>query len=286
MSNLLMLKKWLTIADSAKYLSSIFPENITEADLLQLALESQITISVYFPNGVIVNDVDCDIEVYESLVYSEDREEDVDPEMNFVISDYLDIPSFLRKKTPSSRTRRIIGVCDLPMIGLSRNFIFKLMMEVLKNHEPITNFIDDFPHKFDLLTNDAGKIFSVRQTDISNKDILLVFKAKSLNELEHLVEHNSLNLEPDEVSENGTIKPVTRSLAQEKQILLSIKELELNPIFLPKHINGTAGIKAKIKTILVGARADLFTPSTFDKAWSRLLSDQKISYGKLKISNE
>lgn len=284
MLNLLTLKKWLTIADSARYLSSIFSENVTEADLLQLVLESQITISSYFPNGVTVSEVDCDLETYESLVYSEDNDED--GESGIVISDYLDIPSFLRKRTPSSRAKRIIGVYDIPMIGLSRNFIFKLMMIVLKNNEPITNVLDELPHCFDLLINDVGRVFSVRQTDVSNKDFLLVFKVKSLNELEHLIGYNSVDDAPTDCIKNKGLKPIPRFVVQEEQILLSIKEQNLNPIYLPKQLNGMAGVKSKIRAMLIDSRADLFSPTSFDKAWSRLLSEQRISYGKMKITDD
>lgn len=283
MLNLLTLKKWLTIADSARYLSSIFGENVTEADLLQLVLESQITMSVYFPNGVNACESECDLETYESVVYSLDND---DVESGVIANDYLSIPAYLRTRISSSVIKRIIGIFDIPMIGLSRNFVFKLMMELLRNNEPTTCALDTLPHCFDLLTNDAGRIFSIRQTDISNKEFLLVFKVSSLTELEPMIGVSQFDDELTDGKDNKGCKPIPRFQAQEEQILLSIKEQGLNPNSLPKQLNGKAGVKAKIKNNLIDSKAYLFTKSTFDKAWSRLLLDQRISYGKVQISNE
>lgn len=50
MSKLLKLKKWLTLPDAAAQLSSILNEPVSEADLLQLSLDDQLQLSVFFPN--------------------------------------------------------------------------------------------------------------------------------------------------------------------------------------------------------------------------------------------
>jgi hypothetical protein len=47
------LKKWLTLEDSAKYLSLTFNETIEAKDLIQLALEGELTLSVLFPDQTI-----------------------------------------------------------------------------------------------------------------------------------------------------------------------------------------------------------------------------------------
>ncbi len=44
------LKKWLTLEDAAKYLSLTFNEAVETKDLLQLALEGELTLSVLFPD--------------------------------------------------------------------------------------------------------------------------------------------------------------------------------------------------------------------------------------------
>jgi hypothetical protein len=49
-AKLLNLKQWLTVADAARHLSILFGEEVTEADVLRLALDGQLTLSVYFVN--------------------------------------------------------------------------------------------------------------------------------------------------------------------------------------------------------------------------------------------
>jgi len=50
MKKLLKLKEWLTIVDAAKHLSIVFDEDVSEADVLRLALDGQLQLSVYFVN--------------------------------------------------------------------------------------------------------------------------------------------------------------------------------------------------------------------------------------------
>lgn len=48
MSKLFKLKKWLTVSEAARYLSSVFSEEISEADVFRLALDGELVLSVYF----------------------------------------------------------------------------------------------------------------------------------------------------------------------------------------------------------------------------------------------
>lgn len=50
MSKILKLKEWLTVGDAAKRLSIVAGEPVTEADVLRLALDGHMTLSVYFVN--------------------------------------------------------------------------------------------------------------------------------------------------------------------------------------------------------------------------------------------
>jgi hypothetical protein len=47
---LAQLKKWLTVADAARHLGIHFGEDVSEADVLRLALDGHLTLSVYFVN--------------------------------------------------------------------------------------------------------------------------------------------------------------------------------------------------------------------------------------------
>lgn len=51
MSKLLKLKAWLTLDDAAKHLSMMFGEVVSKADVLRLALDGRLTLSVNFING-------------------------------------------------------------------------------------------------------------------------------------------------------------------------------------------------------------------------------------------
>lgn len=50
MGKLFNLKEWLTVADAARHLSIVFGEDMTEADVLRLALDRRLRLSVYFVN--------------------------------------------------------------------------------------------------------------------------------------------------------------------------------------------------------------------------------------------
>lgn len=50
MNRLLKLKKWLTIPETARYLSIVLDEEVTEADVLRLALDGHLKLSIYFVN--------------------------------------------------------------------------------------------------------------------------------------------------------------------------------------------------------------------------------------------
>lgn len=49
-SKIFKLKKWLTLPDAAKHISSVCNEEVTEADILRLALDGHLKLSVNFVN--------------------------------------------------------------------------------------------------------------------------------------------------------------------------------------------------------------------------------------------
>lgn len=50
MSKLFKLKKWLTVPETARHLSSVFSEGVSEADVLRLALDGHLKLSINFVN--------------------------------------------------------------------------------------------------------------------------------------------------------------------------------------------------------------------------------------------
>ena len=53
MSKLFQLKNWLTIEDAARHLSGVFSEPVSEADVLRLALDRHLTLSVNLVNQTV-----------------------------------------------------------------------------------------------------------------------------------------------------------------------------------------------------------------------------------------
>lgn len=66
MSKLLQLKRWLTVAEAAKHLSTIFGEDVSDVDIFRLALDGRLKLSAVFVEGVLaslckpVDDVDIE----------------------------------------------------------------------------------------------------------------------------------------------------------------------------------------------------------------------------------
>ena len=50
MSRLFNLKEWLTVEEAANRLSTVFKEDVSDADVLRLALDGHIKLSVNFVN--------------------------------------------------------------------------------------------------------------------------------------------------------------------------------------------------------------------------------------------
>lgn len=53
MQKLLNLKEWLTVPDAARHLGILFGEDVSEADVLRLALDGHLTLSVNFVNHTV-----------------------------------------------------------------------------------------------------------------------------------------------------------------------------------------------------------------------------------------
>lgn len=119
MGKLFNLKEWLTLADAARHLGIVFGEEVTEADVLHLALYGRLRLSIYFVNRatarcgklVPIDEAECKevpslngtgmVRLYGGpTLFSEGRE------------------SHVVKLETTVRT--LAGVYDLPMIGGER----------------------------------------------------------------------------------------------------------------------------------------------------------------------
>jgi hypothetical protein len=55
MGNLFKLKEWLTIPEAAKHLAVLFGEKVAKSDVLRLALDGHLKLSVNFVNETLAN---------------------------------------------------------------------------------------------------------------------------------------------------------------------------------------------------------------------------------------
>lgn len=119
-NKLFKFKDWLTIPDTARHLSNVFDEKVKEADVLRLALDQHLKLSVILVNdtaarrGKVFKIKNHDISLTE--LFSElfpDQEKKIPSMKGWVIDDELEI-------LIDNTVINISGMYELPMIGNER----------------------------------------------------------------------------------------------------------------------------------------------------------------------
>ncbi|RIH72851.1 hypothetical protein BJG01_11210 [Vibrio splendidus] len=140
MSKLLKLKKYLTIDDAARYLSKSLEEPVTIADIYELALDNELTVSVRIINQAFAVagqyiDGQCDennqLEVDTNLLTGEP----LDTPYSISLDEALQVEEdkwLVFDKTINA----IEGLWDLAMIGLERQKIHELYQDEVNGAEP------------------------------------------------------------------------------------------------------------------------------------------------------
>lgn len=118
-SKLLKLKEWLTVPEAARHLSNILDEEVSEADVLRLALDGHLKLSVNFVNyamaraGKVVSEED--VECYPPNFFPLDVPEEFKGRDTYVVKDLpIGDGRYLRL---DDEITSISGVWDLSMIG-------------------------------------------------------------------------------------------------------------------------------------------------------------------------
>lgn len=115
MSKLAKFRQWLEIEEAAQYLSAVWGESVTPADVLRLGLDGKLTLSVHLVNlgsGRLVNIVPL-----ESLTWN-DVPHPFELNVTMRIPDGDKINDTEAIKLPdTSSAEKLEGVYDLPMIG-------------------------------------------------------------------------------------------------------------------------------------------------------------------------
>ncbi|NHN76826.1 hypothetical protein HA520_05930 [Azotobacter chroococcum] len=248
MSWLLKRKPWLTLADAAAYLTGSTGEYVTEADLLLLAVEGQLKIAARFTDwtAAIAGTV---IEPYSDF-FREIIEEDAQP-LPHGIEGVFD----LRLTTPSMVRLNLKGEIESRAFGLEFN-----------------TAIPDRVVRITTLTLPAAAHWVVKST------VLLEFEAEigSVTRQQCKI-FSETSLETSE--SRSEAQPKSRGYCQEQEILAVLRQLGYDPKALPLRPAGHSGAKADARDLLL-ARKDLFTDSSFDKAWGRLRASGEIIGGK------
>jgi hypothetical protein len=140
MSKLFYLKEWVTLLEAAKHLSAVFGEDVAEADILRLALDGQLTLSVNFVNGASAR--------YGRIVGPEGIEwidlpslsSIRDPEPTYIrhmmsLKLYDDRDEYINL---SEDITKIDGVWDLPLLGGDRLDVEHRFQMLIDGH-PVTS---------------------------------------------------------------------------------------------------------------------------------------------------
>jgi hypothetical protein len=69
LKKLLKLKNWLTLPEAARHLSEVLGEPVNEGDILQLAIQNKLMLSVMFPDGI--RGQECEAVPEEDLTFTE-----------------------------------------------------------------------------------------------------------------------------------------------------------------------------------------------------------------------
>lgn len=105
-SKLLKLKRWMAVPEAAKHVSLILEEEVTEADMLRLALDGQVRLSVWFTDCVRARG--CDV------VPTPLGETTTVPGHSAIDIDRL------RFITPTGQITWLAGIWDLLFVGSAR----------------------------------------------------------------------------------------------------------------------------------------------------------------------
>lgn len=100
LNKLLKLKEWLTVPDAARHLTILFGEEVSEADVLRLALDGQLKLSIFFVNPTLAISV--------SLPQSTQEETEIQRKLREY---FFREGDFVR------------GVWDLVMLGAERSYV-------------------------------------------------------------------------------------------------------------------------------------------------------------------
>jgi hypothetical protein len=197
MSKLFTLKQWVTMTDAAKYLTVSFGEQVTEADVIQLALDGHLRLSLRLLASHLYarrwyKKLEGEIEYKEVEYHSHEgdstgqpvftRLEPVEGEVIF-LPEFCGVGEKLQLGTcPIAYGRDHPGreIVDLPPTRYSRVFLLQCLDEVSRPLEPA-----EYDTGRLLIQEENGDLWQVESyDDCLSQDIELVVRTKALRGLE------------------------------------------------------------------------------------------------------
>lgn len=198
-SKLFDLKEWLTVPETALHLTKMWGEEVNEADLLRLALDGYLKLSIKFKNRVLVGCVE--IVPHEFEILSQAADEDAFEFLKF-------------KKERSLKLCRdreyISGIWDLPLIGYERDCVENIYEHLTNGSkrgacDPYT-FVEAPDGKL-YITDDPYDMFEGRKRKTLRYDeknrftlwtygLIIVRKQALINLNEHLSKNKKSALDP------------------------------------------------------------------------------------------
>ncbi|OQK17242.1 hypothetical protein AU255_04950 [Methyloprofundus sedimenti] len=115
MNKLFELKDWLTLEDTAKELSQALSEPVNKADILHLAIDGKITLSVNLLKTIPVN--------FGKIIVLNDAEREETPLENIEEGDIYSLENEWIFMETTQDIERIKGVWDLPMGDCNKQYI-------------------------------------------------------------------------------------------------------------------------------------------------------------------
>ncbi len=163
MSKLLQLKKWLTVADAARHLTTVLSEPVAEADVLRLALDRHLTLSVNFVNhararrGRIVSTNEAKVYEIPPSFLPPEIAKTHDPNIPIVTYEGTMIDSE-RVVEFDEDVITLDGVYDLPMIGAEQIDVEHKFQELTNGPEvTLTTLIGPF------VQEDETTVFQIQE---------------------------------------------------------------------------------------------------------------------------
>lgn len=217
MSKLFKLKEWLTVPEAAKHLSIVFGEEVTEADVLRLALDGHLKLSVNFVNYAIA--------LCGKMVPIDEAEYREVPSLcgTRTVRLYAGVDIYTDgQKTHVLKLEELVelsGIYDLPMIGGER-------LDVEHKYQMLTHGVEVTSVAMDgAFVEGRNEVFYQLQTSIDDNE----YCAGSTAQREKLKQHiANNNIEAAEAE-----KLLSRHIEDRKEFLEEKKSWPLSKCYYP-----------------------------------------------------